>query len=144
MAGETHYGTEEGGSPAHSLDCSNLPADSSPSMDLAHSDLITGLRQRIKELEQLIAGDYDHYLRFGITIREALVLGALAKREVLTSEQMRVLLSRDLSDDTGGFTQNLVIQLMKRLRKKLRLHNIEITTRWGAGYCLTPENKAKL
>jgi DNA-binding response OmpR family regulator len=108
------------------------------------TDLIEELKQRVIELEGIIAGDYDKHLRFGITTREAIILGALARREALNIEQMQVLLKRDVTDDTGGCSRNLCSQLIKRLRKKLRPHGIEIRTRWAAGYYLSQEDKAKL
>ena len=144
MAGTAHYGTAWGGPPAHSHHCAHLRADPGIGLDLARDDLIAGLRQRIKELEALIAGNHDKYLGLGFTTREALVLGALMRRKQLSLAQVQILLSRDIEDASGGFGRNTYAQIIKRLRKKLAPYGVRIMLRWGAGYYMTTEDKTKL
>lgn len=116
-------------------------------MDLAHLvENLTierdALRQRVTDLETIISGDTDAYLGLGLTSRETIVLGALMRREVLTIEDMGSLLSRDPNDDRGGHGRNVYIVLVKRMRERLAPHGIHISTKWGAGYFLTPGAKA--
>lgn len=113
-------------------------------MDLARDDLIAGLQQRVRDLEALIAGNHDKYLGLGLTTREAIVLGALMRRKLLSLAQVQILLSRDTEDDSGGFGRNTYAQIVKRLRKKLAFYGVRIMLRWGAGYYITPEDKVKL
>lgn len=94
------------------------------------------LRQRVAELESIISGDINTYLGLGVTIREAKVIGALMRRDVLTLDHMRILLDAD-----EGHDRNAYIVLMKRLRAKLAPRGISIATRRGAGYYLAPFDK---
>lgn len=124
-------------------------SDAGGSVDLAHLvESLTierdALHQRVVELEKIISGDTDAYLGLGLTSREAIVLGALMRREVLTIEDMGLLLSRDPNDDRGGHGRNVYIVLVKRMRERLAPHGIHISTRWGAGYFLTPGAKERV
>lgn len=144
MAGTAYYRTESCGHATHSFDCADHSSASVAGVDLAHDILVASLRQRIRELEALIAGDHDKYLGLGITSREAIVLGALMRRKLLSLAQVQILLSNDIEDTSGGFSRNTYAQIVKRLRKKLAPHGVKIMLRWGAGYYITTEDKAKL
>ena len=144
MVGAAHNRAEGYRAPTNSIDCPIGCPDHNGCVDLAHSILVAALQQRIRELEALIAGDHDKYLGLGLTTREALVLGALKKRQLLSLAQVQILLSRDTEDASGGFGRNAYAQIIKRLRKKLAPHGVQIMLRWGAGYYLTKQDKAKL
>lgn len=144
MAGAAYYRTEGCGHATHSFDCADRSSDHSTGVDLAHDILVAGLRQRIRELEALIAGDHDKYLGLGITSREAIILGALMRRKLLSLAQVQILLSNDIEDTSGGSSRNAYAKIIERLRKKLKPYGVKIMLRWGAGYYITTEDKAKL
>jgi hypothetical protein len=91
------------------------------------------LRQRVAELEDIISGDVNAYLSLGITVRDATIVGALMRRDVLTIDHMRTLLS-----DDEGYDRNTYITIIRRLRARLAPHGVSIGNRNRAGYYLDP------
>jgi DNA-binding response OmpR family regulator len=77
---------------------------------------------------------------FGLTLSEAMVLAALAKRGRASREHLRTASCR------WGDRENVRVidVLMVRIRDKLHHFNIEILSDWGVGYLIDPENLKRL
>jgi two-component system cell cycle response regulator CtrA len=96
------------------------------------------LRDRIEELERLIGLRTVPPRLWGLTQREAQVLGLLLRRQVMTHAQLFEAI-------WGGDSERnikIVEVVVCKLRAKLRPHGIAIRTEYGAGYFIPPDSKA--
>ena len=59
----------------------------------------------------------------------------------LSSHQAEAVLARDRGDDEPEM--KIVDVFVCHIRRKLKPFGIEIGTRWGVGYFMTPANKAE-
>jgi DNA-binding response OmpR family regulator len=96
------------------------------------------LRDRIEELERLLGMRPVLPRIWGLTAREADVLGILLRRQVMSQTQ---LFEAIWGGDSDRETKNVEVAICK-LRAKLRPHGITIRTEHGVGYYLPPDSKA--
>lgn len=97
------------------------------------------LREKVRQLEEIIGFHAQAPVVFGLNRREEMVLGILTKRDRVTKGQIMIAL---YSDQVGGPDIRIIDVYICRLRKKLKGFGIEINTIWGIGYSLTPASKA--
>jgi DNA-binding response OmpR family regulator len=98
----------------------------------------TRLRDRIEELERLIGMRMVPPRLWGLTGREADVLGILLRRQVMTHAQLFEAI-------WGGDSERnlkIVEVVVCKLRAKLRPHGIAIRNEYGVGYFIPPDSKA--
>ncbi len=96
------------------------------------------LRDRIEELERLLGMREVLPRPWGLTRREAAVLGILLKRQVMSATQLfEAVWGGDSERET-----KIVEVVVCKLRAKLRAHGIAIRTEYGAGYFIPPQEKA--
>ena len=98
------------------------------------------LREKVRQLEEIIGFHFRAPIAFGLNRNEEMVLGILTKRDRLTKDQIMTALYSDRPNSPPEI--QIVGVYICRLRKKLRKFGIEITTIWGIGYALTPASKA--
>jgi DNA-binding response OmpR family regulator len=96
------------------------------------------LRDRVEELERLIGLRTLPPRLWGLTRREADVLGILLRRQVMTHAQLfEAIWGGDSERDI-----KIVEVVVCKLRAKLRPHGIAIHTEYGVGYFIPPDAKA--
>jgi hypothetical protein len=79
---------------------------------------------------------------FKATPLEAAMLVVLLKRNEVTKDQLHTVIEQNRRGEGREATDpKMVDVLICKLRKKLRVHEIEITTMWGMGYLITPEHR---
>jgi DNA-binding response OmpR family regulator len=96
------------------------------------------LRDRIEELERLIGMRMVPPRLWGLTRREADVIGIMLRRQVITHAQLFEAI-------WGGDSERnikIVEVVVCKLRAKLRPHGIAIRTEYGVGYFIPPDSKA--
>src|SRR5262249_19345468 len=96
------------------------------------------LRDRIDELERLMGMRMVPPRLFGLTRREADMLGILLRRQVMTHAQLFEAIWGGDSERSVKIVEVVVC----KLRAKLRPHGIAIRTEYGVGYFIPPDSKA--
>ncbi len=96
------------------------------------------LRDRVEELERLLGMRTVPPRLWGLTQREAEVLGILLRRQVMTHAQLFEAVWGGDSDRDLKIVEVVVC----KLRAKLRPHGIAIRTEYGVGYFVPPGSKA--
>jgi DNA-binding winged helix-turn-helix (wHTH) protein len=96
------------------------------------------LRDRVEELERLLGMRQILPRLWGLTGREADVLGILLRRQVMTHAQLFEAIWGGDSDRSVKIVEVVVC----KLRAKLRPHGVAIRTEHGVGYFIPPESKA--
>lgn len=79
-------------------------------------------------------------LLFGLRPAESRALAALVQRGYGTREELHAVMSYD---DNLTSSSKIVDVTICRLRRKLALHGIGVTTIWGSGYALDEEARDK-
>ncbi|XUM21031.1 helix-turn-helix domain-containing protein [Bradyrhizobium oligotrophicum S58] len=109
-------------------------------------DLIAGLerendmlRERVRQLEELLGFYCPVPLEFQLTRSEAAVFGALLAREVVTNDTLMAALYRDCARDEAD--PDVFKVFVHKVRKKLKPFGLTIETIWGTGYRLTAASK---
>jgi two-component system cell cycle response regulator CtrA len=97
-------------------------------------DEIETLREKVKQLEALLAPEYRPPLEWCLTESEARVFAALLARDVATKEQIMHALYAERIDREPEM--KILDVLVCKMRKKLAPHGINIVTVWGIGYSL--------
>jgi len=115
--------------------------------DVLHDDYIAAieaendeLREKVRVLEDLIGSRIEAPPMFSLTPSEEKVLGLLQKREMATKNQIMYALYAARPDEDPQL--KIIDVYICKIRKKLKRFGIEIETRWGRGYALTPASKA--
>ncbi len=101
------------------------------------------LRERVRQLEEELfaTGSWFAPVEFGLTSYENKMLAALMSRSECTKNMLMLALYGDKID----VAQDKIVDVfICKIRAKLKPFGILITTHWGHGYYLTPENKAKV
>ena len=96
------------------------------------------LRDRIEELERLMGMRMVAPRLFGLTRREADMLGILLRRQVMTHAHLFEAIWGGDSERSVKIVEVVVC----KLRAKLRPHGIAIRTEYGVGYFIPPDSKA--
>jgi DNA-binding response OmpR family regulator len=100
------------------------------------------LRERIAILETLLGFRVEVPLVFNLTAQEAKLFGLLLKRDLVTKEAGMVALYGSRPD--GDVAEEKIVDVFVcKMRPKLKAWGIVIETKWGQGYYLSAESKAK-
>lgn len=100
------------------------------------------LRDRISQLEDAMGMSVLTPIEWRLTMAEQRVFGVLLARELATKAAiMAALYSADGKEEAEI---KIVDVFVCKARKKLKPFGVEIETRWGEGYYLTPATKAKV
>lgn len=98
------------------------------------------LRDRVSQLEGVMGLGLLTPIEWGLTGSEQRVFGVLMARELATKDAIMAALYR--ADGRDEAEIKIVDVFVCKTRKKLKPFGIEIGTRWGEGYFITPATKA--
>lgn len=97
---------------------------------------------RIDQLEAALGLGFLTPLEWRLTGAQMRLFGCLMARELMTKEAGMAAMYRDrVGSDDEPDIKIIDVQVCK-MRAALKPFGIEILTRWGQGYYLTPETKA--
>src|SRR5262245_7404384 len=102
----------------------------------AENDL---LRERIRQLEEMVGIGLEVPPMFGLTGKESALLGIMMERELTTKESALDLMYFDRPNDTPEV--KIIDVFVCKMRKKLEKFDVKIETVWGRGYRLPPDSK---
>ncbi|OWK18303.1 hypothetical protein AJ88_03730 [Mesorhizobium amorphae CCBAU 01583] len=97
------------------------------------SELIKELRERIRQLEELVTPVVSVPPEWGLTLKESRLYACLTAREVASKDFIMAALYGHRID---GGDPNDISTVVYKLRPKLKPQGIEILTVWGQGYSL--------
>ena len=81
---------------------------------------------------------------FRATPLEAALLAVLLRRDQVTKTQLHIVIEQNRPSENREETDPKMVDVMIcHLRKKLKLHKIEITTMWGLGYRIETSHRVK-
>lgn len=98
------------------------------------------LRFRIAELESAIIADIPMPPAIGLTGSEEMILRVLLAKPCATKEMFLAALYGARIDDAPA--PKIVDVYLCKLRRKLERFGLTITTVWGRGYMLSPDERA--
>jgi two-component system cell cycle response regulator CtrA len=98
------------------------------------------LRDRLDELERLLGMHDVPPRQWGLTVREAQMLGILLRRQVVSHAQLFEAIWGGDSERNSKVVEVYVC----KMRQKLRPQGIEIRTEYGSGYFLPPASKQRV
>lgn len=102
------------------------------------------LRDRVTELEELLGlADNEIYAMLGLPKLQRSLLGLLMKRPLVSRDTAFAAIYGDRPEASQPEIKILDVHL-SHLRGRLRGLGVTITTRWGEGWYLVLEEKAKL
>lgn len=101
------------------------------------------LRERILQLEQALGYRLVVPLLFGLTDHESRLLGALLTRDIMSRAQLLTALYGHKPVDDEPELKIIDVYTCKA-RAKLKPFGVEISSKWGVGYYMTKEAKAKV
>lgn len=99
------------------------------------------LEEQVAMLERALGMDFLTPVEWRLTGQQMRLFGVLMTRELMTPAAAMAALLRDRIDD-GPDPKIVDVQVCK-MRKVLTPLGIVIQTRWGQGYFLSPEGKAR-
>lgn len=101
------------------------------------------LRERVRQLEEALGWRLTVPVIFGLSDHESRILGALLTREMMSRVQ---ILDALYGHKPGGDEPEMKIVdvYVCKARAKLKPFGVEISTKWGSGYYLTKDAKAKV
>lgn len=107
----------------------------------AQAEEIDRLEARVDQLEILMGmRGVLTPIEWRLTGSESRVFGVLLARELASKDAVMAALYRDTGKDEADI--KIVDVLVCKIRKKVTPFGIQIATRWGEGYYLTPAAKA--
>lgn len=98
------------------------------------------LREQLTALEAAFGLDLLTPIEWRLTGQECRLFGALMGRPLLTKDAAMAALYRDRGAEEPEI--KIVDVFVCTMRAKLKPFEIEVATRWGEGYFLTPATKA--
>lgn len=101
------------------------------------------LRERVRQLETLLGSRQTIPLIFGLTAHEERLIGMLLVREHMSRTQLLESMYGHLpaGDEPGP---KIIDVWVCKMRQKLKPFGIKVQTKWGSGYYLDKEGKARL
>lgn len=99
------------------------------------------LKERIIQLEELLAGTSSVPIRFGLSGLQTKLFGMLMRREEVGRFQAMDFIYGGCPSEPDAQILSVVVN---HLRKKLRPFDVDIKTIWGRGWYLTSDAKAKV
>lgn len=103
---------------------------------------IDELRERIRQLEDLLGMTFEAPLQFGLTAKESRILGFLMKVPMATKQALMSALYRDCIDAEPEI--KIVDVFICKLRAKLEPFGVRVETLWGRGYFLEDQAKTTI
>ena len=100
------------------------------------------LKEKVRYLEEMLAGKEIMPREFRLTGKEEQVVSALLERDVLSKESILSTVYNDRPNDVPDI--KIVDVFVCRIRPKLEPYGIKIETVWGHGYTIPAESKAEL
>jgi two-component system cell cycle response regulator CtrA len=101
------------------------------------------LRDRVRELEEILGMDVELPNQLGFTPVENKIVGLLIKRPVVSKEVLYTTLYGDRPECEQPDIKIFDVYICK-LRKKLKVMNIQIYSRYTIGYYIDDDAKATL
>lgn len=99
------------------------------------------LRERIRQLETLLAPVVVLPPEWGLSRNETLIFRVLLGREMATKDQMMAILYGDRADEPPD--PKILSVFIFKMRKKLKPFDINIRTFWGSGAGLDPDTRQR-
>jgi two-component system cell cycle response regulator CtrA len=100
------------------------------------------LRERCRQLEQMVGLRHESPPVFGLTRSESAILGLLLKNTIVRRETAMLALYKGLQQDEADV--KIIDVFICKMRRKLTPFSIEIRNKWGEGYYLDAEMKSKV
>lgn len=100
------------------------------------------LRERVRQLEQMLGFHVEAPLQIGLTQHEASVFGFLLTRELASKEQILTAVYSAYGRDEPEM--KIVNVFICKIRKKLKPYGVNIETLWGRGYYIPSAMKARV
>ena len=111
-----------------------------PAYDL--HDQIDELQERVKQLEDMLAGDCGSIYMQELSPAEQRTLNCLMKHE---RPSIEMLYCATVPYSNQGETDARAIQVrIHHVRRKLKPYGVHVHLSWGRGYFMTPDDKEKL
>jgi two-component system, cell cycle response regulator CtrA len=101
------------------------------------------LRERVRKLEEALGWRMTIPVIFGLSPHESRLFGGLLARDIMSKAQILDALYGHLPGDDEPEIK-IVDVFVCKARAKLKPFGVEISTKWGNGYYLTKEAKAKV
>lgn len=101
------------------------------------------LRERIRHLESMLGYRLTIPIMFDLTASEGRMLSAMLTRDLMSRQQLLDALYGHKPVDDEPEIKIIDVYACK-MRKKLKPFGIYISSKWGQGYYLTKEAKAKV
>lgn len=102
-------------------------------------EIIEELRERIRQLEEELAGDTDSFpTEWKLSGQQRAIMATLMRHDTATKERLHFSLYGHRIDQPGI---KIIDVLICKLRKRLEPTGITIGTIWGKGYFISPEDK---
>lgn len=98
------------------------------------------LREQVRQLLALLRGTAPMPIQFGLTGKEAALLGALMQGTVVSKESCINFIYQGRDEPE----LKIIDVFVCKVRKKLKPFGISVETAWGRGYMLSPEAKARV
>lgn len=99
------------------------------------------LRERVRLLEEALTGGVALPVEWPLTPSERRVFGVLVNRELATKTAVLAALYGDVGKDEPEI--KIIDVFVCKMRRKIRPYGILIHTRWGEGYYLDPDTRAR-
>ena len=93
--------------------------------------------ERIRQLELQLIGDWEPPIEWGLTMSERRLLRMLMHRQYVSRD------AYSLMAEAGGGAEVCAV-FVAHLRRVLRPFGVAINNRWGVGYYITRDDKARL
>lgn len=104
------------------------------------ADEVQMLRARVAELERALGAGFMPPRTIPTTLTERRFLGLLMARSLVTKQAAMTMLYGDEPD----IDPKILDVFISRIRKQLRLHDIEVITIWATGWQLHPDGRRKI
>lgn len=98
------------------------------------------LKDQIDVLKDALAAQMVLPFEWGLTFSESAVFRVLLKRDLATKDSIMAAL---YSDRVNPPDVKIIDQFLCKMRRKLKRHGVEIQTRWGEGWSLDAETRAR-
>jgi DNA-binding response OmpR family regulator len=116
--------------------------DTTATVKRPHSEAYVGeLEERIVQLTKALGATLYAPPALRLTQSEATIVNMLLARPLLTREAAWTVL---YGADPNGPDPKIFDVFLAKIRPKLRLHDVEISTVWGRGWFLDHDSRARL
>ena len=102
------------------------------------------LREQVAQLRAALSECPPLPAEWGLTVQQTLIFGVLLRRPCATHETLMTVLYSDRSDADAVSDPAVIRAFICAIRRKLRPFDVTISTRWGHGYALDEQTRARL